>query len=111
MGDMIDRKWPIGGYAPGLYMCLCRKCQNRFQGEKRAYECPDCVIQRLAALPPADDAVEALVKAAEAFRQIAPKAMQALMQQGRDGLLLADEIHKADDKLRAALAAIRGGAK
>jgi hypothetical protein len=50
--------------------------------------------------------VDVLVKAAEAFRQIVPKAMQALMQQGRDGLLLADEIHKADDKLRAALAAL-----
>jgi hypothetical protein len=37
------------------------------------------------------------------MRLLVPRAMKTIMYQGRDGLLLADEIHKADDKARAAL--------
>ena len=69
MGDDEQRKWPVGGYAPGLYICECRKCSQRFQGDKRAYECPDCVIQRLIALPaaaPAEDVRAGALKEAAA---------------------------------------------
>ena len=44
-----------------------------------------------------------LREALEAMRSLAPKVMKALMYQNRDGLLLADEVHKADDIARAAL--------
>jgi hypothetical protein len=48
----------------------------------------------------------ALVEALEATREPAAGAIKALYQQGRDGLLLADRIHKADDKVRQALSTI-----
>lgn len=42
--------WPQGGYAPGSYWCKCVSCDQQFTGDKRAYQCPDCVIQALASL-------------------------------------------------------------
>jgi mannose/cellobiose epimerase-like protein (N-acyl-D-glucosamine 2-epimerase family) len=42
-------RWPQGGYAPGGYMCKCSTCGKTHQAEKRAWQCADCVIQRLAA--------------------------------------------------------------
>lgn len=36
-----------GGWAPGLYICLCSKCQNQFFGEKRAYRCADCEYETI----------------------------------------------------------------
>ncbi len=62
-----DRIWPVGGYAPGLYMCKCSTCGKTHHADKRAWQCADCVIQRLrdpavlAALPE----VQALI--AEAY--------------------------------------------
>ena len=61
-----DRIWPVGGYAPGLYMCKCSTCGKTHHADKRAWQCADCVIQRLrdpavlAALPE----VQAMVAAA-----------------------------------------------
>ena len=61
-----DRIWPVGGYAPGLYMCKCSTCGKTHHADKRAWQCADCVIQRLrdpavlAALPE----VQALIAAA-----------------------------------------------
>lgn len=52
-----DRLWPVGGYAPGNYWCVCTKCQKQHMADKRAWMCADCVIQQLrdpavlAALP------------------------------------------------------------
>lgn len=42
--------WPQGGYAPGSYWCKCVSCNQQFTGDKRAYQCPDCIIQALRAL-------------------------------------------------------------
>ena len=39
---MEDKKYPIGGYAPGNYMCNCTTCKTRFIGDKRAVQCEDC---------------------------------------------------------------------
>jgi Trp operon repressor len=60
-------------------------------------DCPRAERDALAAR------VAVLEEALNGMRTVAPKAMKALMRIGRDGLLLADEIHKADDKARAAL--------
>lgn len=34
----------VGGYAPGDYQCLCRRCGNVFVGDKRAVECKQCAL-------------------------------------------------------------------
>ena len=39
------KKYPIGGYAPGYYMCNCSTCKTQFQGDKRAVQCEPCAIK------------------------------------------------------------------
>ena len=39
------KQYPIGGYAPGNYMCNCSTCKTRFQGDKRAVQCEPCAIE------------------------------------------------------------------
>ena len=31
-----------GGWAPGEYICQCRRCKSYFIGDKRASLCADC---------------------------------------------------------------------
>lgn len=38
-------KYPIGGYAPGNYMCNCSTCEKQFIGDKRAVQCEPCAIE------------------------------------------------------------------
>ncbi len=38
-------KYPIGGYAPGNYMCNCTTCKTQFQGDKRAVQCEPCAVK------------------------------------------------------------------
>ena len=38
-------QYPIGGYAPGNYMCNCVICKSTFQGDKRAIQCEPCAIK------------------------------------------------------------------
>lgn len=52
--------WPQGGYAPGSYWCKCVSCNQQFTGDKRAYQCPDCIIQALASHSAAREAAAAL---------------------------------------------------
>jgi hypothetical protein len=40
-----EQIWPVRGFAPGRYMCECRSCGGRFMGDKRAYECAQCVLE------------------------------------------------------------------
>ena len=40
-----EPKYPIGGYAPGNYMCNCSTCKTQFQGDKRAVQCEPCAIE------------------------------------------------------------------
>ena len=35
-------EYPIGGYAPGPYECMCVQCGRKFQGDKRAVQCEPC---------------------------------------------------------------------
>lgn len=37
-------KYPIGGFAPGNYMCKCITCSDEFFGDKRAVQCEPCAI-------------------------------------------------------------------
>lgn len=41
---MEDKKYPIGGFAPGNYHNKCVSCGNIFTGDKRAFECEPCAI-------------------------------------------------------------------
>jgi hypothetical protein len=38
----MEKKYPIGGYAPGNYQCKCCICGNQFTGNKRAVQCEPC---------------------------------------------------------------------
>jgi hypothetical protein len=43
---MIDRnKYPILGYAPGDYFCICCICNQQFIGDKRAVHCEPCAVK------------------------------------------------------------------
>ncbi len=39
--------WPVGGFAPGGYICKCHVCEREFIGEKRAHSCLPCAIEAL----------------------------------------------------------------
>ena len=39
------KKYPIGGYAPGNYSCICTTCRTTFIGDKRAVQCEKCAIE------------------------------------------------------------------
>jgi hypothetical protein len=41
---MEQKKYPIGGYAPGSYQCTCCECKTTFIGDKRAIQCEPCAI-------------------------------------------------------------------
>lgn len=38
----FERRLLDFGYAPGGYLCHCRACNARFDGDKRAYTCREC---------------------------------------------------------------------
>jgi hypothetical protein len=42
---MEERKYPIGGFAPGNYMCECVTCKHDFFGDKRAVQCETCAVE------------------------------------------------------------------
>lgn len=59
----MEKKYPIGGYAPGNYQCKCCRCGAEFIGDKRAVECEPCALiskELFDALTPAEQ--EAVVK-------------------------------------------------
>lgn len=45
VGEREERKYPIGGYAPGNYHCNCVTCKQHFKGDKRAVQCEPCAIK------------------------------------------------------------------
>jgi len=56
---MTDKKYPIGGYAPGSYQCKCTTCGGGFFGDKRAVQCEPCATAAKAkfdALSPEEQA-------------------------------------------------------
>lgn len=48
--------WPVEGYAPGSYYCICSNCLGLFQGDKRAVHCLPCVASFLS-----DDQIDRLI--------------------------------------------------
>lgn len=42
---MEEKKYPIGGYAPGNYRCTCCSCGSKFTGDKRAVQCEPCATK------------------------------------------------------------------
>lgn len=49
---MEEKKYPIGGFAPGNYTCKCCICKQEFQGDKRAVQCEPCAVKSVGGLPP-----------------------------------------------------------
>jgi len=45
----MEKKYPIGGYAPGNYHCKCCICGGQFAGDKRAVQCEPCAVKDKAA--------------------------------------------------------------
>jgi hypothetical protein len=41
----MQNKYPIGGYAPGNYTCICCICKKEFQGDKQAVQCEPCAVK------------------------------------------------------------------
>jgi hypothetical protein len=41
----MEKNYPIGGYAPGNYHCICAICNTKFQGDKRAVQCEPCATK------------------------------------------------------------------
>ena len=60
-------------------------------------------LAALRAQPDWKALAERLGEALRKQREVTPKAMRVLMSQGRDGLFIADDLHKSDDAARAAL--------
>lgn len=51
---MSEKKYPIGGYAPGNYHNRCSTCERSFFGDKQAIQCEPCAMEakaRFDALP------------------------------------------------------------
>lgn len=42
------KPWPLGGYAPGDYVCKCLSCDRQFSGDKRATSCLECAVDYAA---------------------------------------------------------------
>ena len=45
-----DNKYPINGYAPGHYWCVCGECKERFTGDKRSARCEPCALKEFQLL-------------------------------------------------------------
>jgi len=67
MTETVELKpWPLVGYAPGNYSCVCGSCQKEFVGDKRAWQCLECAaISAKSALTRSDPAVRDRVKPLE----------------------------------------------
>lgn len=67
----MEKKYPIGGYAPGNYDCKCCICGEQFAGDKRAVQCEPCAVKDKAvfdALSPTEQ--EELIKRNSAIAHI-----------------------------------------
>lgn len=68
---MEEKKYPIGGYAPGNYQRHCCTCGGGFIGDKRAYQCEPCAVsdrEKFDALSP-DEQTELMKRNADAIRE------------------------------------------
>lgn len=44
-----DWRYPVNGYAPGHYGCICHACEQEFAGDKMAITCERCALEILVA--------------------------------------------------------------
>ena len=75
---MEETKYPIGGFAPGDYMCNCITCKNTFSGDKRAVQCEPCAIEMVRTK---------IVKSEEGGFEIERDYLQGFIDQFGDGPL------------------------
>ena len=40
--DNNEPVYPIGGYAPGEYFCICSTCNEKYIGARRSFQCLAC---------------------------------------------------------------------
>ena len=59
-----ERKYPIGGYAPGNYTNRCVTCKETFMGDKYARQCEPCAIKMVEQQKPLEEAAERLTELA-----------------------------------------------
>lgn len=45
----VPNTWPLNGYAPGNYACVCLTCRKGFAGDKRAITCLECAVKQVKA--------------------------------------------------------------
>jgi hypothetical protein len=48
------------GYAPGAYECVCSDCDAKFTGDKRAWRCATCALNRAQGIVPSANLAEIL---------------------------------------------------
>lgn len=94
--ESVKQKWPVGGYAPGSYWCKCHQCENTFTGDKRAFQCPDCVIRELLS---AKEAAEAKIDACAEYLKDRQDPADRLAQNHREICSLLEML--AEDRKRA----------
>ena len=75
---MEERKYPIGGFAPGNYMCVCVTCKKPYYGDKRASQCEPCAIEMVRTK---------IVKSEEGGFEIERDYLQGFINQFGDGPL------------------------
>lgn len=64
--DKTPNPWPLNGYAPGDYYCICHKCDMQFSGDKRAVTCVNCAVDALIKAKPVDTSERDRLKAVKA---------------------------------------------
>jgi hypothetical protein len=75
---MEEIKYPIGGFAPGDYMCKCVTCKEQFHGDKRSVQCEPCAIEMVRTK---------IIKSEEGGFEIEQDYLQGFINQFGDGPL------------------------
>ena len=93
MVEAPEKIWPLGGYAPGNYLCKCHACEKQFNGDKRAITCIECAVsgvkRQIAELRAERD--DLLVD----FRRLTKRAETLAAENARLGALpLKDEVER-----------------
>ena len=102
-----ERKYPIGGYAPGNYTCNCVTCKQEFMGDKYARQCEPCAIKMFAQQETLEEAAERL---AEEYRdvRINPSTKFQIQQLIIKGAKWQAERMYSEDEVRKLLEIQRG---
>jgi hypothetical protein len=92
----MENNYPIGGYAPGNYICTCATCKTNFKGDKRAVQCEPCALAGKAEYDALSDDQRAQldIKNNEAFREIYYQIMSSngMLKNGQNNTIKADKM-------------------